>query len=122
MGTTPNAKNFNALQTLYQHFRGMSEEFNAALDNLVAPSALSIRRREEAAANLVAKQQQLVEVQGRLEEEQRKQQEMVAKQNCAELNPGCEDYTPNEGEIEKPNLGEPSESNIFSLIFFSVFF
>lgn len=64
--------------------------------------------------------------QQQLEEEARQQEEMAriaaAKENNQEIYSDChEEYIPNEGEIQKPNLGEPSESNIFSLIFFSAF-
>lgn len=119
MGTTPSEKNFNGLQNLYKHFRRASNEFNTALDNLVAPSALSILRRAKAAERLENEAQE----QQQLKEEARQLEEMAhfaaAKANNKEINPDDDnDYTPNEGSIEKPNFGEPSESNIFSLIFF----
>lgn len=110
MGTTPNAKNYNALQNLYNHFRECSEQFAAALDELVAPSALSVRRRQDAAARKDAAKR----LQNQMQEEERQQQEIarlaVAEDCNQEINPNDhEHYVPDEEEIEKPNLGKPSE-------------
>lgn len=123
MGTAPNTKNFNALQELYKHFRECSEQFAAALNKLVAPSELSVRRRQAAAERKEAEKC----LQKQKEENERQEQEMArlaaAEANNREINPDDQDehYVPDAEEIQKPNLGEPSESNLFSN-FFSVFF